>query len=160
MTTTSNERKPDLMKIYVAAPYLKADVVREFHQRLREDGFDVTSSWAETPAVMGGLPEDLPSMRQGQREEIAAENDEGVARANAVVALCYKGLGKEMYCECTLARLLGKPVIWVADDISILPLSAFRRGAARVRDMDLAVGVLASLRAQQFVVATGSGWVW
>ena len=151
MTMTPSDRMRvtpyDRMRVYVAAPYAMSGVVRSFHQRLREDGFGVTSSWAETPSAADSVPEDLPSMSRSQHEEISTENDEGVASAHVVVALCYRGLGKEMFCECALARLLGRPIVWVADDLQILPLSAFRRGSVRVNSVDLAVPVLASIRA-------------
>lgn len=141
MTTTHTNE----MKIYVAAPFIKADEVRDFHRALGERGFGVTSDWAHSAEANG--PEDLVSMRQGEREEIANHNDECVANAHAVVALCYRGLGKEMFCECTLARLLGKPVVWVGDP-AIMPLSAFRRGSVRVTHLELALQTLVAMKAR------------
>lgn len=156
MTTTVTS---DRMRVYVAAPYKMSSVVRAFHRELRENSFDVTSGWAETPAAVDGVPENLPSMSRAQIDDIAADNDEGVHAAHAVVALCYPGLGKEMFCECALARLLEKKIVWVSmtGDLRSLPLSAFRRGSVRAEDLERAMLALSSIRIE---AGRQVGWRW
>ncbi len=115
------------MKIYVAAPYQRGPFVRDLHRRLTEMGHVPVSSWARDT---DGGPDGLPSLTFERIQGHIRENDEDIESSDILIALVTPGLGKEMYCETALGRMLGKPVFWVGQE-EWMPLSSYRQGSRR-----------------------------
>lgn len=128
------------MKIYVAAPFARASYADTMATRLSAFGHKITSGWH----VEVDGPENLPALSISERQAIAATNDRDVVSADVVVAFVFPGEGKEMYCECAFARMLGKPVVWVGDEAR-MPLSAFRAGAMVCTSTERLMGVFSEL---------------
>lgn len=113
------------MKIYFAAPFTRGPFVARLHETVREIGHEPTSRWC---LESNGKPDKLSTMSLVNRARHLAENDADIAAADILVAIVVRGLGKEMFAEATLARLLDKPIYWVGDEDD-MPLSAFRVGS-------------------------------
>ena len=126
------------MKIYFAAPFAFGPYVAQVHERSIELGHQPTSRWVDYAT---GSPDALDKMPLSERARLLAENDGDIGRADILVAFVIVGHGKEMYCEATLARMLGKPVLWVGHE-STMPLSAFRVGATVLVDQSALFQVL------------------
>lgn len=122
------------MKIYFAAPFTLGPYVERLHVRAATLGHEPVSSWVASAL---GQVDNLPMKSQRERDEILEQNDSDVERADILVAIVVPGLGKEMFCEAALARLLGKPIYWIGRE-GDMPASAGRAGAAILPD-DLAL---------------------
>lgn len=118
------------MKIYFAAPFTLGPYVLKLHDLARELGHEPTSTWASEAS---GEPDTLDELADGRRLALMVQNDADVERADLLVAIVVSGLGKEMFCEATLARFRGLPIYWVGPERA-LPLSAFRPGSTRMPD--------------------------
>ena len=131
------------MKIYFAAPYSMGAYVLWLQDKAVEIGHESTSSWVEQSAASDGL-DLLPTMSHQQRAWFIDQNDRDVKRADLLVAVVARGLGKEMFCEAALAHNLGIPVYWVGPE-DLMPLSAWRVGSAIVPDDTALLAVLRDL---------------
>jgi hypothetical protein len=119
-------------RVYVAAPYIDAPLVRELHDRLRALGCVCTSAWAE---VANG-EEHLEALTANERASLIAANDTAVATADVVIVLARHGAGGEMFAEARLAELLEIPILWVGERRT---LGAYREGVRRVAAIDMAL---------------------
>lgn len=96
-------------KIYIAAPWECAPMVRNVHTILRDRGFEPTSSWAELRDA-DGTPEKLtPAVAR----LALAINTKAINDSDAMLFICRKGLGGEAFVEFALARSQAIPVFWV-----------------------------------------------
>lgn len=129
------------MKIYVAAPFENGPIVRELHERLSSLGHEPVGRWV---AEAGGGKDGLHRLSISKISSLLDTNDEDVVSSDVLVALVTPGMGKEMFCEAALARLLRKPVIWVGRE-EWLPLSAFRPGAWRTESIATLMSMLKDL---------------
>jgi hypothetical protein len=105
--------------VFVAAPYDRAQSVREFHEKLRGLGCTPTSHWA----TLARSPEKLESMSRSEIESRIEVNDEGLRKADVLVGMGARGKGGETFAEIARALEWRKPVLWCGP----LILSAFRR---------------------------------
>lgn len=146
-------------RVYVAAPFGRGPVVaREVHPALAARGFACTSSWV---ASADGEPERLDELPIERVRAIAERNDADLAGSDVVVVLGEVGAGREMYSEARIAIALGLPVVWVGPPF---PLSAYREGVVRVRNVDEALAAVDVLTGRSGAAsatmrsaATGSG---
>ena len=113
-------------RIYVAAPYGDAPLVRGVHALLRSLGLEPTSTWAEES---DDCAEELAAMSIRVVRRLAQRNDDDLASSEAVLVLPREGAGREMYAEARLAIAFRIPVVWVGTPVC---LTAFREGVSRV----------------------------
>jgi len=125
-------------KVYVAAPYADASLVRMIHEKLKTQDIGFTSSWAEE--AKGA--ENFAAFSPERLREHAEANDGDVREANALLALARDGAGGEMFAEARIALEWGIPVVWVGRRI----LSAWRDGVALAEDLDNGIQKLARMR--------------
>lgn len=106
-------------KIYVAAPWECAPMVRDVHTILYDRGFEPTSTWCEhgSGASEGPLNADVA---------LAAmmANCAAIRASDAMVVIRRIATGGEMFVEFEKARRQGLPVFWVGKPI----LSTFAAG--------------------------------
>lgn len=142
------------VKVYVAAPFQDAPMVREVHERLVALGATYTSTWAES--AVG--EEDFSKFTPTQLARIADSNDEDVRRSDIVLVMARHGAGGESFCEARLAIDLGRRVLWVGRRI----LSAWRPGVIRCEDLDEALwyvrGAVAGSGVGRRVAVPGGLW--
>lgn len=122
-------------RIYVAAPYEDANLVRQTHLKLEQQDFAPVSFWA----IAAHGPE---ALNEQSAKWAIKHNDEDLESAAGVLALCREGAGGEMYAEITRALIWGKPVFWVGHR----RLSAYRHGVTLCDDIDDAIDALDVLR--------------
>lgn len=120
-----------MKRVYVAAPFADAKVVRELHWQLRTAGAVPTSSWASGAHDT----EDFASYTVPELQAFAAKNDRDLRTSDAVIVLARVGAGGEMFAEARMAILLGIPVYWVGRRT----LSAWRAGVVRCENVDEAI---------------------
>ena len=128
------------MKVYVAAPFESASMVRSVHERLQALGHVPTSSWAKGAEGKDKLH--LLSLEQIDRH--LTDNDADIVNCDVFVAFVVPGLGKEMFCEAAKARILGIPIFWVGRE-EWMPLSSYRPNSRRVEDATELMKVFADL---------------
>ncbi len=121
------------MRVYVAAPYIDAPLVRDVHGRMLALGIAPSSSWATAARGDESFDEDV-------KRRAIVQNDNDVASSDAMLVLARDGAGGEMFCEARYALVLGQPIYWVGRRI----LSAWRDGVTRCADLDEALVVLAA----------------
>ncbi|MGO8994461.1 MAG: hypothetical protein ACLQVI_14175 [Polyangiaceae bacterium] len=117
-----------MLRVYLAAPFLDAPVVRDLGATLEALGIGVTSTWARHasgPEALGAMPVD-------EVRRIALANDRDLLAAHLVVALAREGGGAEMFAEVRLALAHRIPVVWIG---TRRPLSAYREGVLRVASL-------------------------
>lgn len=122
------------MRVYVAAPYATADLVRELHARLRANGLFPVSTWADRASG----PEDFAMMTVEELQGHAEQNDQDLRAADVLLVVDYEGRGRETYAELRIALEWGKEALYVGKP----SLSAWRRGVVRLDDLDEAVARL------------------
>lgn len=120
--------------VYVASPYANAGFVRTVHEMLCEQGFHVTSTWAEQ-----AQGEESTSIAQLRAD--AARNDRDIAEADAVLVIDFNRTGRETYAEMRLALTYRRPVIFIGKPM----LSAWRDGVVRVSGLDDALPILVAM---------------
>ena len=111
------------MKVYVAAPYADAPMVRELHNELCGTGWEPTSTWAE----IADAAEDFTLSTPSQLRKAAQANDADIMRSHVLLVIAREGAGGEMFAEARLALVHGIPVVWVGRFV----LSAWRHGVTR-----------------------------
>ncbi len=116
------------MRIYVAAPYDDAELVRGVHARLRAMGCTPTSQWASKATA----PEDFGSMTPEEISAVAKGNDRDVLSSEMVLVIARAGAGGEMFAEARFASCHSVPIVWVGR----LTLSAWRKGVTRCADLE------------------------
>jgi hypothetical protein len=127
-------------RVYVAAPFGRGPFVAgAVHPALAARGFACTSSWV---ASASGAPERLDELPLERVRAIAERNDADLAGSDVVIVLGEAGTGREMYAEARIAIALGLPVVWVGPPF---PLSAYREGVVRVRDVEAALATVEAL---------------
>ena len=119
------------MKIYFAAPFERGPMVASLIASARDLGHESTARWV---AEANGQKDALHKLPKSKISELYQGNDDDVRSADVVVALVSPGLGKEMFCEVALARILGKPIFWVGSE-EWMPLSAYRPMSLRVENV-------------------------
>jgi hypothetical protein len=119
------------MRVYVAAPYSTAGLIRDLHTRLRSRGLTPVSTWAER----ANGPEDFSMFTVEEIQGHAAHNDADLRAADVVLVIDHEGRGRETYGELRLALEWGKPAIYVGKP----SLSAWRPGVVRAADVDEAI---------------------
>jgi len=124
------------LRVYVAAPFGDALLVRDAHMFLYALGMQPTSTWAQEA---DGEPEDLAAMPLRVVRRLAQRNDDDLACSDVVLVLPRDGAGREMYAEARIAVALGIPVIWVNGPVC---LTAFREGVTRVSTFEEALALL------------------
>ncbi|WP_394849821.1 hypothetical protein LZC95_20485 [Pendulispora brunnea] len=127
-------------RVYVAAPYEDAALVREVHERLRLHRAHATSEWARN--ARGA--DDLASLPRERRRALALANDFAVSTSDAVMVLARPGAGGEMFCEARLAIACHVPVFWVGREI----LSTSREGVSVCEDVNDALLRVGQLRTE------------
>lgn len=126
------------LRVYVAAPFADAHVVRDVHERLLSLGMLPTSTWATT----ANGEEDFSAYTPERLRDFALANDADVRRSHALLVMARAGAGGEMFSEIRIALEWGKPVFWVGRRT----LSAYRNGVVLCDDVDEALGALAERR--------------
>jgi hypothetical protein len=104
---------------------------------LERRGLRLSSSWHAGPLQ----DPDLTRLPPRALQEIADKNDRDIAESNAMLLL-YETACRETLCELRYALVLEIPVVLVSHG-ETLPLSAYRDGVTRVRNLSEAVDVLA-----------------
>ena len=84
-----------MLRVYLAAPFLDAPLVRDLDAKLEALGIDVTSTWA----LAASGPEALGAMPIDEVRRVALANDRDLLGAHLVVALARDGAGAEMFAE-------------------------------------------------------------
>lgn len=126
------------LSIYVAAPFEDAGVVRVIHDRIRREGMNATSEWAEQATGAEDFARFLPS----QLCTFAQDNDRDLRACNVVLVLARHGAGGEMFSEARVALEWGRAAIWVGRRT----LSAWRPNVVRADSLDDAFAALAKMR--------------
>lgn len=122
------------VRVYVAAPFEDAGIVRAVHDRLRSLGIEPCSTWAESARGI----EDFSAFTPARLRSLAEQNDRDVAEARAVLVMARPGAGGEMFAEARLALAMSIPVVWLGRRT----LSAWRAGVTRAEDLDDAISTL------------------
>ena len=120
---TSN---PVRFRVYVAAPYARAPLVRDLHEMLRRAGVMTMSAWAN----LAKGPEDLS--RHAELDLAIQVNRISVEHSSLVVALLFAGEGGEMFVEVGHAMWEGIPILWCGERTILSchhPLSRIMPGA-------------------------------
>jgi hypothetical protein len=125
-------------RVYVAAPYGDASLVRRVHDLLRRLRLEPTSRWAEN--ALGA--ENIETLPLDVVQALAEVNDRDLLDADAVLVLPRDGAGREMYAEARLALEHRIPVFWSGRPLC---LSSFRAGVRRCSDLVDAVLALLEL---------------
>jgi nucleoside 2-deoxyribosyltransferase len=132
------------MEVYLAAPYIARDALREYAADLELVGMGVTSRWlkedhALTPGNLGAAPEvDADAVRQHCEADFADiyAADVVVVFTGSAIAAIVEGVESAedarlhtggRHVETGYALALGKPVVVIGT-----PENVFHRGAARV----------------------------
>lgn len=131
------------MKVYIAAPYADAALVRIVKGKLEDLGAEVLASWA----VEAVGPEDLEAMGAAARRAAIDKNDRELQAADVLLVLAREGSGGAMFGEARLAIECGALVIWAGRRT----LDAYRESVLRVADANEGAQVVAEL------VAAGDG---
>lgn len=135
--------------VFVAAPYGRAQMVRDTHGALLRAGCQPLSEWAE----LASGPECLDDMSARERELAMQLNHAGILRSGAMLVLSFQGEGGEMFADVARGLLArpSVPVIWTGDRTV---LSAFHQSVYRCL---LSEG-MAALRAAADVYAEGASF--
>ncbi len=128
-----------LFRVYVAAPYARAEEAREIHKKLRALQMTPTSSWAENATGK----EALDTLTDQERYDICAQNDCDLCGSDVVLLRSVQGEGGEMFCELCLALEQVIPVVYVGPRFI---LSAYRQGVTRVDSLSSALDHLCTMR--------------
>lgn len=128
-----------MRSIYIATTYQNADWVETVLRPMIEArGLSVRSTWHEKASG----PERLDELPLSTVMEIAEQNDRELADADAVLVIAHERC-RETWAELRLAVILEIPAIVVGPP---WPLSAYRHGVSRVRDVATAMDVLVAMR--------------
>jgi hypothetical protein len=128
-----------MLRVYLAAPFVDAPLVRALEAELGALAIGVTSAWART----ANGPEALDAIPREDVRRIALANDRDLFAAHLVVALARDGAGAEMFAEVRLALAHRIPVLWVG---TRRPLSAYREGVFPVASRGEAMTFLSGIR--------------
>lgn len=127
-----------MVRVYVAAPYLDAPLVRGLEPALVAMGAQLSAAWAKS----ADGPERLDAMPHATVRALAERNDRELLEAHVLLALAREGAGGEMFAEVRLALDSGIPVLWTGARGT---LSAFREGVMRTRSLEEALDALESM---------------
>ena len=137
------------LTLFIAAPLARCDEADRVRLLAIRAGYRVRATWIDQ-ARAAGVKEELT-------EETAAlaiaRNDSDLYAAEAVLALCWPGEGREMWSEVGRATLIRTPVVIVRGSSSTkgsvktghLPLGAYRPGVRICDTVDDALIVLDAL---------------
>jgi len=129
-----------MVKVYVAAPYLKAEAARLVHRILEHYGFGWTSTWAEDARG----PDNHAELAEADRERLRLRNQRAIEEADAVLVLGAANMCESLV-EVGYAIARAVPVVWVEGG-QRLPLSATCPGVCtRVPVIVDAMGALAEI---------------
>lgn len=112
--------------VYIAAPFREYLEAEKLQAMLQGAGYYVNSRWLRLARQFSGVEpaQDFQLARAAIRT-----NDSDVECCDALVAMLYPGLGREMFAEARYAATLHKPVFWFTGTLpsaSLPPLSAYR----------------------------------
>lgn len=112
--------------VYIAAPFRKYLEAEKLQALLHGAGYYVNSRWLRLARQFSGVEpvHDIQLARAAIRE-----NDSDVECCDALVAMLYPGLGREMFAEARYADTFHKPVFWFTGahlSAPLPPLSAYR----------------------------------
>lgn len=100
------------MKVYIAAPFGRWSRAKRLRTMLRAAGYTCASEWIDDAERLGGRES---TGNVGVMRDALARNDHDVLTSDVLIALTFPAEGGEMFCEATLARLSGIPVLWAGE---------------------------------------------
>jgi hypothetical protein len=149
---TTCSRAGGSLRVYVAAPYQRAGLVRAMMATTRVALLRWTSRWATN--ARGA--ERLETLTRAEQQRLAKDNDEDLADSHVVLSIAFPREGGEMFSEIGRALLQGIPVVWAG---ARRTLSAAREGVLFADDLETAVQLLADIAELASAAGGDAAWI-